>query len=59
MSPSSALAIRLDVTPHPRHKFCKVLVNAGVGLETMEALARHESMESTRTASATAVISRN
>lgn len=42
MSPSSALGIGLDVTPHTlRHKVCKELVNAGgEGLLKVAALAR-------------------
>ena len=31
-----------------RHTFCKNLVNAGVGLEKVAALAGHESLETTR-----------
>jgi integrase/recombinase XerC len=38
-----------DVTPHSlRHSFCKNLVNAGVSLEKIAALAGHESLETTR-----------
>ena len=38
-----------DVTPHSlRHSFCKNLVNAGVGLEKVAALAGHETLETTR-----------
>jgi site-specific recombinase XerD len=38
-----------DVTPHSlRHSFCKNLVNAGVSLEKVAALAGHESLETTR-----------
>lgn len=38
-----------DVTPHSlRHSFCKNLVNAGVTLEKVAALAGHESLETTR-----------
>jgi integrase/recombinase XerC len=44
-----AMGIGLDITPHTlRHTFCKDLVNAGVGLEKVAALAGHESMQSTR-----------
>jgi integrase/recombinase XerC len=38
-----------DVTPHSlRHSFCKNLVDAGVSLEKIAALAGHESLETTR-----------
>jgi site-specific recombinase XerD len=38
-----------DVSPHTlRHTFCKNLVDAGVGLEKVAALAGHESLETTR-----------
>jgi integrase/recombinase XerC len=38
-----------DVSPHSlRHTFCKNLVDAGVGLEKVAALAGHESLETTR-----------
>lgn len=38
-----------DVTPHSlRQRFCKNLVNAGVSLEKVAALAGHESLETTR-----------
>jgi site-specific recombinase XerD len=38
-----------EVTPHSlRHSFCKNLVNAGVSLEKVAALAGHESLETTR-----------
>jgi site-specific recombinase XerD len=38
-----------DVTPHSlRHSFSKNLVNAGVSLEKIAALAGHESLETTR-----------
>jgi site-specific recombinase XerD len=38
-----------DVTPHSlRHSFCKNLVNAGVSLEKVAALAGHENLETTR-----------
>lgn len=44
-----AAKVGLEITPHTlRHTFCKDLVNAGVGLEKVAALAGHESMESTR-----------
>jgi site-specific recombinase XerD len=37
------------ISPHRlRHTFCKNLVNAGVGLEKVAALAGHESLETTR-----------
>lgn len=40
---------RVEVTPHRlRHTFCKNLVNAGVSLEKIAALAGHESIETTR-----------
>ncbi len=40
---------RLDVSPHSlRHTFCKNLVNAGVSLEKVAALAGHENLETTR-----------
>jgi site-specific recombinase XerD len=40
---------KLDVSPHSlRHTFCKNLVNAGVSLEKVAALAGHESLETTR-----------
>lgn len=39
----------LDVSPRTlRHTFCKNLVNAGVGLEQVAALAGHENLEITR-----------
>jgi site-specific recombinase XerD len=42
-------AVLKDVTPHSlRHSFCKNLVNAGVSLEKIAALAGHESLETTR-----------
>jgi integrase/recombinase XerC len=38
-----------DATPRSlRHSFCKNLVNAGVNLEKIAALAGHESVETTR-----------
>lgn len=38
-----------EVSPHTlRHTFCKSLVDAGVGLEKIAALAGHESLETTR-----------
>ena len=38
-----------EVTPHSlRHSFCKNLVNTGVSLEKIAALAGHESLETTR-----------
>ena len=38
-----------EVSPHTlRHTFCKNLVDAGVGLEKVAALAGHESLETTR-----------
>jgi site-specific recombinase XerD len=38
-----------QVSPHTlRHTFCKNLVDAGVGLEQVAALAGHESLETTR-----------
>jgi integrase/recombinase XerC len=38
-----------DLSPHSlRHTFCKNLVDAGVGLEQVAALAGHESLETTR-----------
>lgn len=38
-----------DITPHQlRHSFCKNLVNAGVSLEKIAALAGHESLDTTR-----------
>lgn len=38
-----------DVSPHSlRHTFCKNLVDAGVGLEKVAALAGHENLETTR-----------
>jgi len=38
-----------DATPHSlRHSFCKNLINAGVSLEKIAALAGHESLETTR-----------
>ena len=37
------------LSPHRlRHTFCKSLINAGVGLEKVAALAGHESLETTR-----------
>ena len=47
------LAYRKDrfdaVSPHTlRHTFCKNLVDAGVGLERVAALAGHESLDTTR-----------
>ena len=40
---------KLAVSPHSlRHTFCKNLVNAGVSLEKIAALAGHESLETTR-----------
>jgi site-specific recombinase XerD len=37
------------LSPHRlRHTFCKPLVDAGVGLERVAALAGHESLETTR-----------
>jgi integrase/recombinase XerC len=42
-------AVLKNVTPHSlRHSFCKNLVNAGVSLEKIAALAGHESLETTR-----------
>ena len=45
-----ATVARLEsVSPHTlRHTFCKNLVDAGVGLEKVAALAGHESLETTR-----------
>jgi integrase/recombinase XerC len=45
-----AAAAELEaVSPHAlRHTFCKNLVDAGVGLEKVAALAGHESLETTR-----------
>jgi site-specific recombinase XerD len=45
-----ALVAHLEaISPHRlRHTFCKNLVNAGVGLEKVAALAGHESLETTR-----------
>lgn len=38
-----------DLSPHAlRHTFCKNLIDAGVGLEQVAALAGHESLETTR-----------
>ena len=38
-----------DLSPHAlRHSFCKNLIDAGVGLEQVAALAGHESLETTR-----------
>jgi len=38
-----------DVSPHSlRHTFCKNLIDAGVGLEKVAALAGHENLETTR-----------
>lgn len=38
-----------DLSPHTlRHTFCKNLIDAGVGLEQVAALAGHESLETTR-----------
>lgn len=38
-----------DLSPHVlRHTFCKNLIDAGVGLEQIAALAGHESLETTR-----------
>jgi integrase/recombinase XerC len=38
-----------DRSPHAlRHTFCKNLIDAGVGLEQVAALAGHESLETTR-----------
>jgi integrase/recombinase XerC len=38
-----------DLSPHAlRHSFCKSLIDAGVGLEQVAALAGHESLETTR-----------
>jgi integrase/recombinase XerC len=38
-----------DITPHQlRHSFCKNLVNAGVSLEKIAALAGHESLDTTK-----------
>lgn len=40
---------KLDISPHSlRHTFCKNLVNAGVSLEKVAALAGHENLETTR-----------
>jgi site-specific recombinase XerD len=40
---------KLEISPHSlRHTFCKNLVNAGVSLEKIAALAGHESLETTR-----------
>ena len=39
---------RLCRTRHNRHTFCKNLIDAGVGLEQVAALAGHESLETTR-----------
>jgi len=44
-----ASGINAEITPHAlRHTFCKNLVNAGVGLEKVAALAGHENMQTTR-----------
>jgi site-specific recombinase XerD len=44
-----ALAGLDDLSPHAlRHTFCKNLIDAGVGLEQVAALAGHESLETTR-----------
>ena len=44
-----ASGIDAEITPHAlRHTFCKNLVNAGVGLEKVAALAGHENMQTTR-----------
>ena len=38
-----------DLSPHAlRHTFCENLIDAGVGLEQVAALAGHESLETTR-----------
>lgn len=37
-----------NITPHRfRHSFCKNLANAGVSIETVRRLARHESIQTT------------
>jgi integrase/recombinase XerC len=44
-----AMAHLDDLSPHAlRHTFCKNLIDAGVGLEQVAALAGHESLETTR-----------
>ena len=49
LAPYVRVAGLKDVTPHSlRHTFCKNLVNAGVSLEKIAALAGHESLETTR-----------
>lgn len=49
LSKYAAAAGLEDVSPHTlRHTFCKNLVDAGVGLEKVAALAGHESLETTR-----------
>ena len=43
------LAHMKNITPHRfRHSFCKNLANAGVPIETISKLARHESIETTK-----------
>ncbi|UOE75826.1 tyrosine-type recombinase/integrase [Parageobacillus thermoglucosidasius] len=43
------LANMKNITPHRfRHSFCKNLANAGVPIETISKLARHESIETTK-----------
>lgn len=43
------LAHMENITPHRfRHSFCKNLANAGVPIETISKLARHESIETTK-----------
>ncbi len=38
-----------EVSPHQlRHTFCKNLIDAGVGLEKVAALAGHDNLETTR-----------
>ncbi len=49
LSKYAAAAGLEGVSPHAlRHTFCKNLVDAGVGLEKVAALAGHESLETTR-----------